>query len=198
MCLVCAALSTPNYTINWFWQLMTDNNFKPHNNKIMLKIGWGGGGGGTPIWGTSILPRESSDYINMYSRCFMMLAIVFGYAPVLLYWNLHVLIIIFYTQHLIHEQCQVIEYKFNHKRQLNLFNNLAITSSRFTLKNILFNMYFNNNIGYLINCFMNNSILQKNSVEAISLLVQDYHSRSAIRELNGKVMPFTGMLRCIT
>ena len=27
---------------------------------------------------------------------------------------------------------------------------------------------------------------QKNSVEAVSLLVQDYHSRSAVKELNGK------------
>ena len=35
----------------------------------------------------------------------------------------------------------------------------------------------------LLVCF---SLPQKNSVEAISLLVQDYHSRSAIRELNGK------------
>ena len=29
-------------------------------------------------------------------------------------------------------------------------------------------------------------VSQKNSVEAISLLVQDYHSRSAIREMNGE------------
>ena len=31
---------------------------------------------------------------------------------------------------------------------------------------------------------------QKNSVEAVSLLVQDYHSRSAVKELNGKYIMF--------
>ena len=34
--------------------------------------------------------------------------------------------------------------------------------------------------------FFNFLFSQKNSVEAVSLLVQDYHSRSAVKELNGK------------
>ena len=34
--------------------------------------------------------------------------------------------------------------------------------------------------------FFFNFFPQKNSVEAVSLLVQDYHSRSAVKELNGK------------
>ena len=34
--------------------------------------------------------------------------------------------------------------------------------------------------------FFFNFFSQKNSVEAVSLLVQDYHSRSAVKELNGK------------
>ena len=36
--------------------------------------------------------------------------------------------------------------------------------------------------------FFFNFFSQKNSVEAVSLLVQDYHSRSAVKELNGKYM----------
>ena len=38
-------------------------------------------------------------------------------------------------------------------------------------------------LGFTVKYFY---ISQKNSVKAISLLVQDYHSRSAIREMNGE------------
>ena len=38
-------------------------------------------------------------------------------------------------------------------------------------------------LGFTVKYFY---VSQKNSVEAISLLVQDYHSRSAIREMNGE------------
>ena len=42
-------------------------------------------------------------------------------------------------------------------------------------------------LAYISNqMFFFNFFLQKNSVEAVSLLVQDYHSRSAVKELNGK------------
>ena len=39
-----------------------------------------------------------------------------------------------------------------------------------------------------LNVFFSIFFSQKNSVEAVSLLVQDYHSRSAVKELNGKYM----------
>ena len=38
---------------------------------------------------------------------------------------------------------------------------------------------------------------QKNSVEAISLLVQDYHSRSAIREFNGELTSLLSFCLCL-